>query len=73
MTIGALLGVELFRRDAKHVIALDADTMEHWLRMLSGLSLLLFVYLFLCRHEWILPRPSAIVQRRPESFAASKK
>lgn len=44
MTIRALLGVKLFRRNSKHVVTLDAYTMEHWLPrrrsfMLRGLSL----------------------------------
>ena len=29
VAIGALLGVEIFRRHAKHVVALDADAMNH--------------------------------------------
>jgi hypothetical protein len=44
MTIRALLGVKIFRRNAKHIVTLDAHAMEHWLPrcrsfMLRGLSL----------------------------------
>ena len=31
MTIGALFSVEVLRRDAEHVVALNADAMQHWL------------------------------------------
>ena len=44
MTVRALLGVKIFRRDAKHVVTLDAHTMERglpWCRsfMLRGMGL----------------------------------
>ena len=29
MAVGALLGVEAIRRDREHVVALDADAMQH--------------------------------------------
>jgi hypothetical protein len=29
MAIGALLGVKIFRRDAKHVVTLNANTVKH--------------------------------------------
>jgi len=29
MAIGALLGVKILRRNTKHVVTLDANTMEH--------------------------------------------
>ena len=31
MAIGALLGVKIFRRNAEHVVTLDANTMKNWL------------------------------------------
>ena len=31
MAIGALLGVKILRRNAEHVVTLDANTMKHWL------------------------------------------
>lgn len=34
MAIGALLGVEIFRRHGKHLVALDADAVHHALRAL---------------------------------------
>jgi hypothetical protein len=34
VAIGALLGVEIFRRHRKHLVALDADAMHHALRAL---------------------------------------
>jgi hypothetical protein len=29
MAIGALLGVKILRRNAEHIVTLDANTMEH--------------------------------------------
>ena len=36
MAIGALLGVEIFGCDAIHIVALDADAMEHVLGVTRG-------------------------------------
>jgi hypothetical protein len=43
MTIGALLGVEVFRRDSKHVVALDADAMNDALHFRSGLRFYMWI------------------------------
>jgi hypothetical protein len=31
MAIGTLLGVKIFRRNAEHVVTLDANAVEGWL------------------------------------------
>ena len=31
MTIGALLGVEIFRQNTEHIVTLYANSMKHWL------------------------------------------
>jgi hypothetical protein len=36
MAIGALLGVKILRRNAEHVVTLDANTMKHWLPRRRG-------------------------------------
>jgi hypothetical protein len=38
MAIGAVLGVVIFRSDAEHVVALDANTMENRFFRVSGLG-----------------------------------
>ena len=53
MAVGALLGIKIFRRNAKHVVTLDAHPMEHCLPrrrslVLRGVSLCLG---WLCSHE----------------------
>jgi hypothetical protein len=56
MTIGALLGVKIFRQNAEHIVTLDANTVEHWLSrrrsfLLRGMNLCL---VWLGSHEQIL-------------------
>src|SRR5712691_4881689 len=50
MAIGAMFGFVVFRRDAEHVVATDADAVNHGLRLGPGLA---FAFLRLA-HAWIL-------------------
>ena len=61
MTIRALFGVKIFRRNAKHVVTLDANAMDErlsWRRSLMfwGMSLRLVRF---CRHKEILAQQQA--------------
>ena len=50
MALGAMFGFVVFRRDAEHVVATDADAVDHRLRLGPGLA---FAFLRLA-HAWIL-------------------
>jgi hypothetical protein len=72
MAIGTLLGVEVIRANAKHVIALNADAMEHRfmmpVMMLAGLGFRGCMSLILGGHGWILPRGARITHRGRRRF-----
>jgi hypothetical protein len=64
VAVWALFCVEMIRRDAKHIIALDADAMQQRLRRIAGLQVCR-MRVRRCRslsgHEQILSWPARIM------------
>jgi hypothetical protein len=63
VAIGALLGVKLVRGYSEHVIALNADSVEHRFIMFRGLGFRRGMSVILCGHDGILPCSARIPHR----------